>query len=217
MCDGAARRKVAGVDVVDAGEGRTTARWRAWLTLEVRRLAAVAARLPGLLVLLASSYWTAVGSAHLGTVLATQSGASATLAPSTSWAAMVALTAGGFLMVTRPSRSIQPVELGALVGACWTLGWTALMSWFFYSVQFMDPDSRCQYPFCWPGAYQALAVAAPLATACLLVIAMATAGRRFRWRVRALVPAGIYVVLTLVQVGIWERFVLPLFNGPPPW
>jgi hypothetical protein len=205
------------VDVLDAGVRRTTASWWAWMRLEVGRLGVLASRLPGLLVLLASSYWTGVGSAHLGTVLITNSGASATLVPSSSWTAMVALTAGGLWMITRPSRSTQSVDLVALFGACWTLGWTTLMSWFSYSVQFMDPDTRCQYPSCWPGAYQPLAVATPLTVACLLVIAMATAGRRLRWRVRVLVPIGSYVVLTLVQGGTWERFVLPLFNGPPPW
>lgn len=130
---------------------------------------------------------------------------------------MAGLSAVGLVLITRPSRWFSSVDLVALFGAAWTLGSTVLFSWFFYGLEFWDPNRRCRYRSCWPGAYPPLLVAAPLVVACLLVATMATLGSRRGWRARALVPVGVYVILSIVQVGTWKRFVLPLFMSPPPW
>lgn len=190
---------------------------RAWLKEEVIRLAVLGSRVPGLLVLLVASFWAAVGSStYLGKVFVTGGGVMEPTGSSSEWAGMTGLSAVGLVLITRPSRWFRSVDLVGLFGAGWALGWTVLFSWFFYSLEFWDPERRCQYRSCWPGACQAILVAAPLGVACLLVVAMATFGCRRSWHVRALFPVGAYVALTVVQVGTWERFVLPLFTSPPP-
>lgn len=192
---------------------------RAWLKDEVIHLAVLASRVPGLLVLLVASYWTAIGlSTYLGKVFVT--GGGGMIQPTGSslgWAAMTGVSALGLVLITRPSRWYNSIDLVGLFGAGWTLGWTTVFSWFFYSLEFWDPERRCQYRSCWPGAFQPVLVAAPLAVACLLVAAMATFGCRRSWRVRALVPAGAYVALIVAQVATWDRLVLPIFTSPPPW
>lgn len=197
--------------------GRSTGSSRVWLKSEVTRLAVLASRVPGLLVLLVSAYWTGVGtSAYLGTVYMT-GGVTEPRASSLEWVVMTSVGAVGLMLIARPSHWFRSVDYVALFGAVWTLGWTALITLFFYNLEFSDPDRHCRYPSCWPGAYQPLAITASLAVACLLVVMVSTAGRRRSWRVRALIPASVYVVLNLALAGLWKDFFLPLFNAPPPW
>ena len=197
-------------------EGHTKSS-RVWLIGEVTRLAVLASRLPGLLVLLFSAYWTGLRApAHLGIVYMT-GGVTEPDASSLEWVVMTGIGAVGLMLITRPSHWFGSVDLVALFGAVWTLGWTAFFALVFYNAEFWDPDRRCTYPSCWPGAYQPLAVTGCIAVGCLLVVAMSTAGRHRSWRVRALIPAGIYVVLNLTLTGLWENSLLPLFNAPPPW
>ena len=183
---------------------------------EATRLAVLASRVPGLLVLLVSAYWTGVGtSAYLGTVLLT-GGVSEPRASLLEWVLMTSVGALGLVLITRPSRWFRSIDYVALFGAVWTLVWTALITTFSYSLELSDPDRRCRYPSCWPGFYQPLSITAPLAVGCLLVVVVSTAGRRRSWRIRALIPAGVYVVLNLALAGLWEDFFLPLFDAPPP-
>ncbi len=124
--------------------GRSAGISRLWLKSEVTRLAVLASRAPGLLVLLVSAYWTGVGtSAYLGTVYMT-GGVTEPRASSLEWVVMTAVGAVGLMLITRPSHWFPSVDFVALFGAIWTLGWTALITLFFYDLEFSDPDRRCQ-------------------------------------------------------------------------
>lgn len=197
--------------------GSSTGSSRGWLKGEVTRLAVLASRVPGLLVLLVSAYWTGVGtSAYLGIVYMT-GGVTEPRASLLEWVVMTNVGAVGLMLITRPSHWFRSVDYVAFLGALWTLGWTALITLFFYNLEFSDPNRRCRYLSCWPGAYQPLAITAPLAVACLLVVLMSTTGRRRGWRLRALIPAGVYVLLNLALAGLWGDLILPLFAAAPPW
>lgn len=196
---------------------RGTKSSRVWLIGEVTRLAVLASRLPGLLVLLFSAYWTGLRApAHLGIVYMT-GGVTEPNASLLEWVVMTGIGAVGLMLITRPSHWFSSVDLVAMFGAGWTLGWTGFFALVFYNAEFWDPDRRCTYPSCWPGAYQPLTVTGPLAVACLLIVAVSAAGRRRSWKIRALVPAGVYVVLNLALAGLWKPFLLPFFTAAPPW
>jgi hypothetical protein len=51
--------------------------------------------------------------------------------------------------------------------------------------------------------------------ACLAKVAMATLGRQLTWYRRALTPALTFVVLSIVQVAVWDTLVIPVLTGPP--
>jgi len=172
----------------------------------------------GLLLLVVGTWWIGFGSAQLGTVLLTQVDVvSDTIAPSASWGVLVVTTALGLLLCTGPPAWVGRVDALQLVGAAWALGCVAVFSALGSGFEFTGPDSHCVYASCWPGRYQQLAITAPLIVACLLMVVMATACRRLSWWFRGLLPAVMFAVLTVVQVAVWDRFVIPLFNAPPPF
>lgn len=180
--------------------------------------AAAPAMVAGFLFLLVGAWWIGFGNAQLGTVLLTQVGVvSQTLAPSPSWAVLTGLTGGGLLLLTSPRVWVGAVDWAKLLGAGWALGWTLLLSFFSSAFEFTGPQARCVYSSCWPRGYQELAIASPLLTACLVMVVMATAGRRLAWWWRAATPAVTFVALTVLQVQVWDRLAVPFLSGPPPF
>ena len=207
---------MGGVELLDSdGSGSAAGRWRAWAKGEVIRCAVFASRLPGFALLLIGSYAIGLGSNELATTRVMMDWVDPMHAPSSTWAAMNGLVVCGLLLVTTPRLRTGP-DLVAVTGAVWTVACTAVFSWVRYAAEFWFPDRQCRFSSCWPGVYQPAAIAAPVVvSAGLLVVVMATVGRRRSWLVRALWPTGVFVVLTLVQVAVWERYVVPFFHTAP--
>lgn len=171
----------------------------------------------GYLMLLVAAGWVGLTKAGLATVLTTQVDVvSDTTAPSGPWGLMVICTAVGAVLATGSRAWVEGrVDVLQLGAAAWTLiclgGCTCLgTGW-----EFTGPDSHCVYRSCWPRGYQEALLALPLMATCVLMLVMATLGRSRPWWWRALIPALAFVVLSVVQVAVWDRFVVPILNAPP--
>ena len=206
---------MARVELLDSeGSATTAGRWRAWAGGEVMRWAVFASRLPGFVLLLMGSYAIGLGANELAKTRVMMDWVDPMHAPSRTWAATNGLIVCGLLLVTTP-RLRTGSDLVAVFGAVGMFACTAVFSWVRYAAEFWFPDRQCRFSSCWPGAYQPVAIAAPVMVAGLLVVVMATVGRRRSWSVRAFWPAGVFVVLTLVQVAVWERYIVPFFHAAP--
>lgn len=164
------------------------------------------------------AFWTGFGGAYLGRVLVTQRGVvSLTLAPSLPWAVLALLTALGLLLLTSPRGWVGRVDPVGVFGALWTLAWLVGLSAAGSVFALSGPQAHCVYAGCWPRGWQELLAGAPLVAAALLVLGMATAGRRMARPVRAVLPAVVYLALTVVQVAVWDGLFVPVLDGPPPF
>jgi hypothetical protein len=100
--------------------------------------------------------------------------------------------------------------IGGLVVAC--EAWLVSHVHFY----FMGPGEGCTYPSCWPLDQQTAAVAAPGVIAGLSMTVMAFFVTRLSWWVRATVPVMVLVVALGILYAVWDRYLLPLFQAPPP-
>lgn len=169
--------------------------------------------------------WIGIGRAGLAAVSVTREGLTYSAQGSAlSQTVATGLTAAGLVLFTGyRRRAVGKVDGVALVGGVWVLGWVGLISEFSSGIEFGGPQymggpvDTCVYASCWPASYQGTAIAAPTIVAVLAAAAMATIGRRTSWCIRAAVPAAVLIVLTLLQVTIWNSTIIPLFEGPPPF
>ena len=81
---------------------------------------------------------------------------------------------------------------------------------------FTGPDDGCTYSGCWPLHQQTLVLAAPGILTGLSMVLMAFLTKRVRWWVRATVPAAVLLAALAVQYAVWDPYLLPLFQAPPP-
>lgn len=181
-----------------------------------RSAISIGAVVVGMVLSWAGAVWVGLGAADLSTVWLTRDGVLEPSATTThlSRAIRSFVTAVGLFLVTLPRRWLALGDLAQLCGAFWTLGWLALGS--SISAEFTDPSRQCVYDSCWPQGYQELAIATPLMVACVLMIWMASLGRRQPQWIRGLVPAGAFLLLMIVQAVIWDSIMIPFFNTPPP-
>lgn len=185
--------------------------------LRLRLLGALGGVL-GFSMLLAAAVWVGFAKAGLATVLTTRPEVvSETTAPGGSWVPLVLCTVLGLVLTTGRLPRGGRIDLVQVGAATWTLVWLAICTWLGTGWELTDQDVRCSYRSCWPQHYQEAALAAPLLVACTLMYVMATLGRRRPWWPRALVPSLAFLVLSIVQVAIWDRFAVPTFASPPPF
>ncbi|AYD89088.1 hypothetical protein D5R93_01700 [Actinomyces lilanjuaniae] len=106
----------------------------------------------------------------------------------------------------------------AIVVACWTLVSGGALVWVGQGIQFVGPDSQdCTYSGCWPLYWQGLILSTPAIVALVVVIVLGWwAGRVGVW-VRRVVPALVFITLMLLLALVWQPWVLPFLQGPPPW
>lgn len=107
------------------------------------------------------------------------------------------------------------VDLGQLLAALWVGFWLFALVWLLYSVQFSGPDAVCTFTSCWPAPFQELMVAAPVALAAIGMAVLAMGGQNPKVWVRAVIPALLLLILTLIQHIIWRSVVLAILLGPP--
>lgn len=178
----------------------------------------VLAVVAGLALSFVGAFWVGFGGAQLGHVLTTQRDVvSRTLAPSWTWVLLTAVTAAGLWLLSWPgARGPRPRAVAAL-GASWTVGWLAVLSFVGAQFEHTGPQARCTYSACWPYGWQELLVAAPLLVGCLVLLATVVLGRRGPRSLALVAPAATFVVLTLVQAALWERVVVPFLAGQPPF
>lgn len=164
------------------------------------------------------AFWVGSGGAQLGHVLTTQRNVvSQTLAPSWTWALLTAVTTAGLWLCAGARSSARRPGMVAVVGAAWTLGWLALFSFVGAQFEHTGPAARCVHASCWPYGWQELAVALPLLLGCLVLLGTGVVGRRGSRAPGGLTPAATYLVLTLVQLALWEDVVVPFLDGPSPF
>ena len=162
------------------------------------------------------AFWVGFGGAQLGHVLTTQRDVvSQTLAPSWTWAVLTVLTAVGLGLLARPGPPEGRPRTVAVVGAVWTLGWVAVFSFVGAQFERTGPQARCVHASCWPYGWQELAVALPLLAGCLALLGTGVVGRRGPRALAGVTPAATYLVLTLVQLALWEGVVVPFLGAPP--
>ncbi|WP_162933766.1 hypothetical protein [Actinomyces lilanjuaniae] len=106
----------------------------------------------------------------------------------------------------------------AIVVACSTAFWWAACAYVSQGIQFMHPENRdCTYEGCWPLYWQAVVVGMPMLVALVVVVLLGWwAGRVGVW-VRRVVPGVVFVGLMLLLALVWQPWVLPFLQGPPPW
>lgn len=130
----------------------------------------------------------------------------------------VGLFAIGLGLFTGHRRNVvQRVDGVALADAAWTIAWLGILAPLPSGFEYGGTANPCLYADCWPRGFQELAIVSPAVVAVISMIAMATLGRRKAWWLRASVPAGLFVVLSVVQIAAWDMYVVPLFDRPPPF
>lgn len=192
--------------------------------LEVRRGWWVPVVLASLLTWV-GAVWIGIGGQGLAAVSVTRADLTYSAQGSVTWLAVnTALTAAGIALFTGYRRSpVGRVDGVALAGGVWTLGWVGLLSAFSSGFEFGGPTypggppDTCVYASCWPGGYQGVALALPVITAVVVAAVLATLGRHKRWWIRAVLPGVVLIILTAVQVAVWESTVIPFFAQPAPF
>ncbi len=166
-----------------------------------------------------------IGAQGLAAVSVTRAGATY---PAHGWTlsqtVITGVTALGLVLFTGfRRRPVGRFDGVAITGGAWLLGWVWLFSELSSAFEFGGPTypdgpvDTCVYASCWPSPYQGIALAMPVVVAVLAAVAMATLGRRLSWWIRATVPAAVLIAATLLQVTTWDRYVIPLFEGPSPF
>lgn len=123
----------------------------------------------------------------------------------------------GLTLLATPRAWITPIDWLQLLGSGWILGWVYLFSDFRSQAEFTGSRLPCTYASCWPQGYQETATSIPIVCAVITMILMATLGRKLRWSQRATVPSITFVILTIAQLIVWDRLLIPFLNAPPPW
>jgi hypothetical protein len=100
--------------------------------------------------------------------------------------------------------------IGGLVVAC--EAWLVAHFHFYFG----GPGDGCTYPSCWPLHQQSAALAAPGVFAGVSMLGMAFLATRVSWWVRAAAPVMVLVVALGVQFAVWDSYLLPIFQAPPP-
>lgn len=130
---------------------------------------------------------------------------------STAWIMIVVTAIGVVLMTGVAQRRVDGVQL---FGSIWFSFWTGLILVVVSGLQFTDPTRTCRNEGCWPQGYQELLIAVPVIGTCIAMLVMSFL-QKVRWRWRALIPAGVFVVLAVLQRLTWEEYVLPFLVAPP--
>lgn len=189
-----------------------------WIRTSAEILRVVALVVGALLGVL-GAMWIGAGEGGLGQALLTHSDlASETTAPSPTWATMSMVNALALsLLVGRPrGRGGGRVDWIAVAGALWVVMWLVLLSVLRMAFAMSDTDAVCVRAGCWPHGWQEFAVAVPLGAGALTLLGVGLVSRTWPWWLRRGLPAGVYIILTIVQLAIWDRFVIPFFLGPSP-
>ncbi len=112
----------------------------------------------------------------------------------------------------------QGRDAWAITVACWSLLSGAALMHFGENLQFALPDhDPCLYEGCWPLYWQAVVVSAPMAVTLVVVIVLGWWAERVGVWVRRVVPGLVFVGLMLLLALVWQPWVLPFLQGPPPW
>ena len=115
------------------------------------------------------------------------------------------------------TRDGDPLRWGTLVAVLYAVEpWCKAPTDALLSFYFTGPDDGCTSPGCWPFYQQSLALAAPELLAGLSMVAMAFLARRVRWWIRAAVPVAVLLAALGAQYAVWDPYLLPLFQAPPP-
>src|SRR5699024_3805618 len=137
---------------------------------------------------------------------------------SNSWTQYIPVTVLGLCLSVLPKR---PWFLSGVGQACCGL-YLFGVTWFFIWVDtsnFEEPEQQygpdCYYHSCWPADAQWYVVAAPVPLTAVAMLLMATVFRRRHWVWRMLIPIVTFLVATLVQVLVWDPWIVPWLAGPP--
>lgn len=169
----------------------------------------------GFLLTFVGTFWMGFGGAELARVWYTGKFVDPTTAPTLVGTVCAVATTVGLGLLAAPRAWVR--HWLQLLGGCWTLGWVYLFSDFASQAEFTGSEPPCVHTACWPQGYHEFAVAVPLVIAVVTMGVTATVGRRLRWWLRAAVPSLTFVVLTIVQLALWDRAVIPFLSAPPPW
>ncbi|WP_314323738.1 hypothetical protein [Paenarthrobacter ilicis] len=173
----------------------------------------------GFLLLLASSFWTGLGSGGLERISLVRPDLIFPGKELSEWLFMVILTAVGVSLWfgSKPSglatARLDAAQLvGAIIFAFMILIFLPILSEF----EFLDVDNQCLYEGCWPRPYQKLLIAVPSLAAILAMGICSVIGNRVPyWTRRAIAPVT-YLILALLQHATWNSIIVPFLGGPPP-
>ncbi|WP_162933768.1 hypothetical protein [Actinomyces lilanjuaniae] len=133
------------------------------------------------------------------------------------WLGWTLLYGAGFGLSAGAVRH-QGRDAWAIAVACWTGVLGAGLVVFTQNFQFALPDhAPCLYEGCWPLYWQAVVVSAPMAVTLVVVILLGWWAERVVVWVRRVVPALVFITLMLLLALVWQPWVLPFLQGPPPW
>lgn len=156
------------------------------------------------------AFWVGFGGAGLGRVSLTRVDVvSPTTAPSSTWALLAVVTTVGLALLA--GRRVGRVDVAAVLGGLWTLGWLGITSVLGSGWELSGPDVGCVRPGCAPQGVEELLVGVPLGVAALALVALGLAGTRER--VVRTVPPLVFLVLVGLQVAVWDDLIVPALLG----
>ncbi|MFF0343839.1 hypothetical protein [Kribbella sp. NPDC004875] len=175
--------------------------------------------------------WVTAGLSFYVTTVDPRGGTDPGKALDLTWAALVLWMAATLVATTGLPRRREGAEAGehswrrarggagaAVVqglGGAIVIGGSLLGYFLSRPYTFGGSDTPCISTSCWPERPQAIALLVPALAVGLALIAMALLVDRWPWWIRAVVPAGAWLVLLSLQYGIWDTTLLPIFQGPP--
>ena len=138
----------------------------------------------------------------------------------TTWVVTVVLAALGMVACAglpsmRDAARGLNGAIGQGLGGMIAAGSSLLILVLILGASFTGAEDGCFYESCWPMREEGAALAFPSVVAGLLMVVAALLVRRVRWRVRAVVPAVVWVAALVVQQAVYSPWLLPIFERPP--
>lgn len=181
-----------------------------------RRLVGVLALYIALLTLSIGGFLLAFTHAGLASVSATTGGRDPTLAPNVYWLVVVGLMALGMVLTCSKDDAQEGFDVAQFLGAVALLSFTGIGSAIIASnLSMVGTSLTCPYSGCWPRGYQELLTTFPVIVSSLAMIVMSFM-QKSAWKIRAFVPVGVFLVLVLLQLAVWDSVVKPVLFAPPP-
>jgi hypothetical protein len=173
----------------------------------------------GYLLLAIGGFCIGITNAGLDTASLTSPGHVANNpAPTATWIAMVlATTLGVALCSSARFSDWLRIDAWQLAAAGLFAAGTLFLAFAMSFLAFIDPDTQCAHASCWPLPYQELLIAAPALLAAVAMSLFAVKGHGAAWWIRSTVPAGIFLLLSVIQFAAWDSMILPFLSVPPPF